>query len=140
MRRETLFDKALRLKGYGSYEEKISESEYRKIEKERTVEGGLRVKPTIIRSLQDYITFIDELDSDYKNPVFYRGQGNANYTINPTALRLDPKNEKLMIDSFSRRFSNEIEPCVNDMARLALMQHYGLSTRALDITENPFAA
>ena len=45
-----------------------------------------------------------------------------------------------MIESFYRRFSSEIDSCSTDMARLVLMQHFGLGTRALDISESPLAA
>lgn len=139
MRKESDFDKALRLKGYGSYKG-ISNSGYKKIEQVKEADGGLRVQPKIISSLRDYIDFIGSLESTYENPVFYRGQGIADYLINPNSLRISPSNEQPMIEAFSRKFSNEIDSCENDMARLVLMQHFGLKTRALDITENPLAA
>ncbi len=134
------FDKALRLKGYGSYENKVSQNDYKNLEKVVKVDNDLSVKPKVITCLRDYIDFISTLESSYENPVFYRGQGNANYLINPSSLRKNPANERRMIESFERRFSNELNSCENDMARLVLMQHYGLGTRALDISENPLAA
>jgi len=139
MSKETDFEKALRLKGYGSFEKKYSKSDKKRIEAVKKV-GDLRVKPKVITSLKDYIEFIETLETSYENPVFYRGQGNANYLINSGALRINPENELKMIDSFTRRFSTDIDSCVNNMDRLILMQHFGLPTRALDITENPLGA
>ena len=133
------FNFAKKIKGYGSYDGKLK-SEYKSIERIVRVDDELCVKPKIITSLGEYLEFIGSLETSYEDPVFYRGQGNANFTINPTVLRINPENERLMIDSFTRRFSNEIYSCTNDMARLVLMQHYGLSTRALDISESPLAA
>ena len=45
-----------------------------------------------------------------------------------------------MIEFFERRFSAELGSCKSNMARLVLMQHFGLPTRALDIAENPLAS
>ena len=139
MAKESLFEKAIRLKGYGSYKN-LSKSEYKSIEKITIVSKNLKVKTTVITCLRDYIDFIGNLNSSYENPVFYRGQGNADYTIIPSSLRINPANEQRMIESFDRRFSNEMNACENDMARLILLQHFGVGTRALDISENPLAA
>ena len=88
--RNEIFEKALRLKGYGSYEEPYTPQLKRKIESPKTV-GDLRVQPTVVTSLREYVDFILTLETSYENPVFYRGQGNANFTINPNSLRVDPK-------------------------------------------------
>ena len=136
---DELLDKALKLKGYGS-DKSLSCKDKDLLEKEKKVDKNLTVKPKVITCLNEYIDFIGSLDFSYKNPVFYRGQGNANFPINPNSLRTNPKNENLMIESFYRRFSSEIDSCSTDMARLVLMQHFGLGTRALDISESPLAA
>ena len=131
-------EKALKLKGYGSLDN--IKNDYSKIEKTVTLKDGLKVKPTVIKSLKEYVEFVAKLNTSYKNPIFYRGQGNANYPINPTVLRCSSKDEKNIIDAFYRRFSKEIDSCNTDMERLVFMQHFGLMTRALDITESPLAA
>lgn len=140
MNKEDAFEKAQSLKGYGCYGENVPESEYRNIAAVKRIDKTLSVKPTVITCLKDYVEFIGTLKYSYENPVFYRGQGNANYTIVPTSLRINPANEHRLIESFERRFSNELNVCENDMARLVLLQHYGMSTRALDISESPLAA
>lgn len=133
------FEKALKIKGYGSYKEGTSDSEIRKI---RTVKGEtpLKVQPALIRSLNDYIEFTNGFESSFTNPVFYRGQGNANFILTPNCLRVDSENENIMIEMFSRRFQNEIDKCKNSMAKLVLMQHFTLPTRCFDISENPLMA
>lgn len=129
--------KAKRIKGYYSFEEnkKISE-----IEERKTLDDNSKVKIKVIESLKEYIEFIETLNTSFENPVFYRGQTNANYLLIPNALRLNPENENRLIETFSRYFSNEIDACENAISKLVLMQHYGLATRCLDITENPLAA
>lgn len=134
-----LLENAIRLKGYGSDLSKDS-SDKKRLEKTVRVDNELTVKPTVITCLKEYIEFIGKIEYSYKNPVFYRGQGNANYTISPGSLRKNPANEKIMLESFERRFSTEVDSCTTNMARLVLMQHFGISTRALDVTENPLAA
>lgn len=132
-----LFDKAKKLKGYGSF---LKSENKKNIEKIVTLKTGLKVKPTVIKTLREYFDFISQLETSYQNPVFYRGQTNANYLLSPNSLRIDPANENLLIESFARRFSNEIDSCHGSMAKLVLMQHFGLGTRCLDISENPLAA
>lgn len=134
-----LLENAIRLKGYGSDLSKDS-SDKKRLEKTVRVDNELTVKPTVITCLKEYIEFIGKIEYSYKNPVFYRGQGNANYTISPGSLRKNPANEKIMLESFERRFSTEVDSCTTNMARLVLMQHFGMSIRALDVTENPLAA
>ena len=134
---DKLFTQAEKIKGYGSYSSDIPKKEILKI---KILESGLKVKPTIIENLVQYLKFIKRLNISYENPVFYRGHVNANYLLNPSSLRNDPGNENRMIESFSRRFSDEIDKCNGSMAKLVLMQHFGLGTRCLDITENPLAA
>lgn len=134
-----LLENAIRLKGYGSDLNKDS-SDKKRLEKSVRVDNELTVKPTVITCLKEYVEFIGKIEYSYKNPVFYRGQGNANYPITPSSLRKDPANEKLILESFERRFSTEIDSCTTNMARLVLMRHFGIGTRALDVTENPLAA
>ncbi|MDE6736454.1 MAG: FRG domain-containing protein, partial [Treponemataceae bacterium] len=62
------------------------------------------------------------------------------YLLIPYSLRNDPANENRMLEAFSRYFAHEVDACKNAVAKLALMQHYGLKTRFLDISENPLAA
>ena len=139
MHKETDLEKAVRLKGYGS-DKSLTAKDKNVLERVRKVDENLKVKTTIITNLNDYFNFVHTLDNTYENPVFYRGQGNANYPINPNSLRKNPANEQKLIEAFYRKFRNELDSCNTDMARLVLMQHFGIGTRALDISESPLAA
>ena len=133
---DSAFDKAVRIKGYGSYPKGKSRSS---VDGVKSFSGG-KVHVTVIESLEEYVHFVGGIETTFENPVFYRGQTNANYLLTPYSLRSNPENEHLLIEAFSRRFSNEVDSCRNAVSKLVLMQHYDLKTRLLDITENPFAA
>ncbi len=134
---EKEFEHAKKIKGYGSYSSPYLEEE---IAEEKNLGNGSRVKVTIIHNLEEFVGFIDGMPYDYKNPVFYRGHENANYLLLPSVYRCNISTENKMIESFYRRFSDEIDSCKSEVEKLVLMQHYGLPTRLLDITESPFVA
>lgn len=133
------FEIAKKIKGYGSYDKSVSDSE---IEEIKTVKGSdkLRVQPKVIRNLAEYIKFISEIKSSFKNPVFYRGQTNADYLLTSNCLRKNHKNEHLMIQAFQRKFFDELSKCQTSMEKLVVMQHFQLPTRCLDISESPLMA
>lgn len=133
------FNLACKIKGYGSYDKSVSISE---IEKIKTVSGDepLKVKPKVIKTLPEYFDFIKNIASSYKNPVFYRGQTNADYLMTPYCLRVNPNNEHLMIEMFTRKFFDELSKYGSSMEKLVLMQHFLLPTRCLDISESPLMA
>lgn len=133
------FENAKKIKGYGSYDKSVSDSE---IEEVKTVKGAdkLRVQPKVIRNLAEYIKFISEIKSSFKNPVFYRGQTNADYLLTSNCLRKNHKNEHLMIQAFQRKFFDELSKCQTSMEKLVVMQHFQLPTRCLDISESPLMA
>ncbi len=138
MRNETDFEKALRIKGYGSFDKKKSESQ---IDKEIRIDNNLTVKPTVITSVSEYVNFINGLKGNSSlNPIFFRGQSNANYLLSPNCLRNNPENEHLILEEFERYFPNEFNSNMLAMEKLSLMQHFYLPTRALDISENPLMA
>lgn len=132
----SLFDNAMKLKGYGSFPKGTSRV---RVEEVRSFKCG-KVKVTVVESLEEYVRFIGGLKTSFENPVFYRGQTNANYTIIPYSLRKNTANENRLIEAFYRYFANEVDARKNAVDKLALMQHYGLKTRFLDISENPLAS
>lgn len=133
---DSQFERAVKIKGYGSYPKGTGRS---CLEGVKSFKGG-KVNVTVIDSLDKYVRFVDTLETSFENPVFYRGQTNANYLPISGSLRNNPENENRMIEAFSRYFANEVDACKNAVLKLALMQHYGLKTRLLDISENPLAA
>ena len=152
-KKETLYDKSKRIKGYGfkEYEEEVLKKEMmsnqkytidsktkNEIEKvKKSADGKLTVKPIVIESLEDYIKHISELDYNFFNPILYRGHTNANYLMLPSVMRDLYKKENLLYEEFCRRFPNEIIHCENTMEKLVFMQHYKTLTRSLDLSENP---
>lgn len=102
-------------------------------------ENGIRVK-----SVADYVEFVSEIcDKDDANAdVFFRGQKNSVWTIEPSISReelLDIEHilmqDPLLISP--SEFPNGFDSIVDTMAKL---QHYGMCTRLLDVTTNPFVA
>ena len=83
---------------------------------------------------------ISELKTDKQTPIFYRGQTNANFLQIPSAMRSNENFEEHIINIFMQKFPNEFKNCSTNVDKLCLMQHFGLYTRFLDVTENPFVA
>lgn len=129
---ETLFEKALRVQDFAIEEENGKQKKIcTKSEKLELIE---------ITNLSKYVEEIKKLNSSSINPVFYRGQTNANWLQTPSSLRTNSEHENLMIDMFMQRFPNEFANRTNNLDKLSLMQHFQLKTRLMDITESPFAA
>ncbi|MCQ2604384.1 MAG: FRG domain-containing protein [Spirochaetia bacterium] len=153
---DKLYEDSKRVKGYGFekfwegfFKEKLIQNENYTLDSARIEEAeklfpkradGISVQLKVIQRLPDFQNFIDTLDSDFEHPLFYRGQTNANYLLNPSALRDDPAREHKLIREFQRKFYNETGKCRTTMDKLVLMQHYLLQTRCLDISENPLIA
>lgn len=132
IRTETEFEKSLRVHGFGIEEENGKQKRIRR----RTDE----VELVEIESLSQYVEEIKKLNTSSKNPVFYRGQTNANWLQIPAVLRANSRDEKFIIDIFMQRFPNEFAGRTANIDKLSLMQHFMLRTRLMDITESPFAA
>lgn len=86
--------------------------------------------------------FSDELSVLMKNHhnLYFRGQANLNWKIQPGIVRNNPHLESTYFNEILRRYPDEFEKETTYCEKLARMQHFGIPTRLLDITENPYIA
>lgn len=99
-----------------------------------------------IESVTKYLTYINNVLSRTElhqkgEESFFRGQASFGWKLLPSLYRDNKwvENEDLMIKEMIRRFPDFL----NDEKRIEILtklQHYGLPTRLLDLTENPLTA
>ncbi len=72
--------------------------------------------------------------------VFYRGQGNVGWDILPSLFRENIMLEHELLKNARNILWNELANTNSYLEKLILLQHYGLSTRLIDVTTNPLIA
>lgn len=94
-----------------------------------------------ITSAFDFLKIVHDMKKNRNNSSeiqFYRGQPEREYVLLPTIYRSGMmKFEEDLINEFIRRRPDEFSENDGLFNILAKMQHYGLHTRLLDVTENP---
>lgn len=106
-----------------------------------------KIETVTISSLKDFAEFIEKTLADAKTPLWYRGVNTADRELIPRLYK-HPKNLSVseVIALETRMMQTFKERCVPYLVRnltsnweyLFLMQHFGVPTRLLDWTENPF--
>lgn len=97
----------------------------------------------MVSSIEEYTGFIFSLKKEHPgDTLFYRGHSRLNYLLQPGIKREKHwlENEDIMYQEMLVRCSKNFVHCHTHLDYLVEMQHYGLPTRLLDITENPLVA
>jgi hypothetical protein len=103
-------------------------------------------KPT---SFQEYVGLVEKYQATAKKSLWYRGCDDASYQLLPSLYRHHTikKSAELSVleKQLMMRFRQRSIPFVSrslgdDWETFFIMQHYGVPTRLLDWTENPFIA
>lgn len=103
-----------------------------------------------IRSLSEYLQRIVDITSkerkDHSKALFYRGHADSSWKLEPAVYRTDQNGksyrdvELQMYQAMLRRSPQAFQDCKTTFERLVKMQHYGLPTRLLDLTQSPLVA
>ncbi|MBD5106478.1 MAG: FRG domain-containing protein [Lachnospiraceae bacterium] len=96
-----------------------------------------------INSLEKYVGEIFSLKEEYEQEtLLYRGQSWLNYFLRPGIKRERHwlEKEDIMYQEILVRCAQNFVHCQTHLDYLVEMQHYGLPTRLLDVTENPLVA
>jgi len=99
------------------------------------------------KSFQEYVGIIEQHQSRSKKSLWYRGCNDSNHQLLPSLYRHDSVKgaadlatleEHLILRFRQRSIPFAPRPLGDEWDVLFLMQHYGIPTRLLDWTENPF--
>ncbi len=102
-----------------------------------------------VTKLSTFIAQITDIEPNDERTLFFRGHADTEYTALPTIFRVnrnDSQNlryvekEQELFHDIIMRCPEEFVSCSSAFDHLVKMQHYGLPTRLLDITNNPLVA
>ena len=113
----------------------------------------MEYKDTIIQNVSDYLIWVKETNkseilSTKGEPLeferdygYYRGQSCVCWELKPSVLREQPYlDENSLLKEATLRLWNEVSSLNTYLEKMIFFQHYGLSTRLLDVTFNPLVA
>ncbi len=102
----------------------------------------MKYEPILIHSVGELIEILKTHVGDFEGPVWFRGQANSEWSLEPRLMRLNPV---LPETYFLNRFKQDASIILprrpdTEFEWLFLMQHYGIPTRLLDWSESPLTA
>ena len=110
----------------------------------------MKYKDTTIDSVSDFLFWVKDMNISESNedvPLnlehdygYYRGQSCICWNLKPSVFREPHLDEHSLLKRASLQLWNEICSLQSYLERMIFFQHYGLSTRLLDVTFNPLVA
>lgn len=105
-----------------------------------------RVNIEIIHRLGEFVEAVTEeiFNTNGNNYIYYRGHSSTNYKLEPSIYRYANdeilKTEDILYRDILSSKPHFFSDCNTTLERLVKMQHHGIPTRLLDLTENPLIA
>lgn len=102
----------------------------------------MKFKEEEITSISQLIERLNEHIGAYQGPIWFRGQSNSAWKLEPRLMRINPvPSESNFLNRFKQNASMILPNRPNsEFEWLFLMQHYGIPTRLLDWSESPLVA
>ncbi len=102
----------------------------------------MKYTPTEIKSIGDLIENLETTTRDSNSPIWYRGQADNEWNLEPKLMRNKTENsESYIVNRFKQDAAIILDKSPkSEFEWLFLMQHYGLPTRLLDWSESPLTA
>ena len=106
-------------------------------------------KEEIIENVSDYLIWVKEINNveseevlSFRHDVgYYRGQACKEWELKPSVFRGSPYlDENSLLKKATLKLWNEVSSLEHYLGKMIFFQHYGLSTRLLDVTFNPLIA